>query len=151
MLFLSSCTTTTIPPHLFSYIFQIKWIHAHLICFFYYRLFEEHTELLDLFEKFKTLRTKEEQESSLELAEHASMVMSTLDHAVRTLESPDEFVQFVENVGQSHNRIPGFKRDYFWVSKYPLTFNPFISPVESICETTRKWLTASAYPRKWIT
>lgn len=44
------------------------------------------------------------------------MVMSTLDHAVRTLESPDEFVQFLENVGQSHNRIPGFKRDYFWVS-----------------------------------
>jgi hemoglobin-like flavoprotein len=81
-----------------------------------FRLFEENSELLELFEKFANLRTKQEQEESLELAEHATMVMSTLDNAIRTLDNPDSFVQFVEQVGASHRRIPGFNKEFFWVS-----------------------------------
>jgi len=86
------------------------------ICELCCRLFEDNVELLDLFEKFANLRTKREQEESLELAEHATMVMNTLDNAIRTLDNPDAFVQFVEQVGASHRRIPGFNKEHFWVS-----------------------------------
>ncbi|ODM99753.1 Myoglobin [Orchesella cincta] len=78
-------------------------------------LFEEHNDILDLFEKFSSLRTKEEQQESLELAEHASMVMNTLHNAISSLDNPDAFFSFVEQVGASHRRIPGFNKDYFWM------------------------------------
>jgi len=48
------------------------------------RLFEEHAELLNLFEKFQELKTRQQQEESMELAEHATMVMSTLDQVIPT-------------------------------------------------------------------
>lgn len=60
------------------------------------RLFEEHAEILELFEKFSTLRTKEEQQESLELAEHASMVMNTLHNAISSLDNPDAFIQYYQ-------------------------------------------------------
>jgi hypothetical protein len=75
-------------------------------------------DLLNLFEKFQNARTRQEQEENLELAEHATMVMSTLDNAIRTLDNPDAFIQFVEQVGSTHRRIPGFNKDFFWVNFY---------------------------------
>jgi len=83
------------------------------------KLFEENIELLDHFEKFQNLRTREAQEGSEQLAEHATMVMDTLDNAIRTLDNPDAFFQFVEQVGSTHRRIPGFNKDFFWKIEKP--------------------------------
>lgn len=80
------------------------------------RLFEEHVELLSLFEKLKELRTREEQATSEELAEHAIKVMETLDEGIRSLDELDVFFQYLHDVGATHTRIPGFKPEYFWVS-----------------------------------
>lgn len=71
---------------------------------------------MHLFEKFKGLKTKEEQVNSLELAEHASTVMNTLDEGIKGLDNLDAFFEFLHQVGASHRRIPGFKVEYFWVS-----------------------------------
>lgn len=56
----------------------------------FFRLFEDHAELISLFEKFRELKTKEQQARSEELAEHANKVMETLDEGenVGTLKSP---------------------------------------------------------------
>jgi hypothetical protein len=81
-----------------------------------FRLFEEHGELLNLFEKFKELKTREDQVNSLELAEHASTVMNTLDEGIKGLDNLDVFFEYLHQVGASHRRIPGFKVEYFWVS-----------------------------------
>lgn len=70
---------------------------------------------MTLFEKFKELRTKEDQANSLELAEHAGTVMNTLDEGIKGLDNLDAFFEYLHQVGASHRRIPGFKVDYFWV------------------------------------
>lgn len=82
-----------------------------------FRLFEEHAELLKLFTKFQELKTKEEQATSEELAEHANNVMSTLDEGIRGLDDLDTFFEYLHQVGGSHTRIKGFKAEYFWVSR----------------------------------
>lgn len=79
------------------------------------RLFEEHAELLALFEKFKELRTKDDQANSLELTEHANTVMNTLDEGIKGLDNLDAFFEYLHQVGASHRRITGFKVEYFWV------------------------------------
>lgn len=81
-----------------------------------FRLFEEHADLLKLFTKFHQLKTKEEQATSEELAEHANNVMSTLDEGIRGLDDLDTFFEYIHQVGGTHTRIPGFKAEYFWVS-----------------------------------
>lgn len=94
------------------------------------RLFEEHAELINLFEKFKELKTKEEQSTSEELAEHANKVMNTLDEGIRSLDELDVFFQYLHEVGASHRRIPGFTSDHFWVSRtifIPHLRNEFLS------------------------
>ncbi|XP_073982064.1 neuroglobin-like isoform X2 [Rhodnius prolixus] len=83
------------------------------------RLFEEHEELLGLFAKLKELRTKEEQAESVELQEHATKVMSTLDEGIKELDDLDTFFSFLTQIGQSHRKIPGFKPDYFWKIEKP--------------------------------
>jgi hypothetical protein len=81
-------------------------------------LFEQHQELLNLFETFRELRTREEQANSMELAEHANTVMATLDEGIKGLDNLDSFFDFLTQVGASHHRIPGFKPEYFWVRKF---------------------------------
>lgn len=95
------------------------------VCMFL-KLFEEHGELLNLFEKFKSLKTKEEQAGSLELAEHATTVMSTLDEGIKGLDDLDTFFEYLHQVGASHRRIPGFKAEYFWKIE-----KPFLEAVET--------------------
>lgn len=94
--------------------------------FFSYRLFEEHGDLLNLFIKFRELKTKEQQATSEELAEHANKVMETLDEGIRGLDDLDAFFDYLYQVGASHTRIPGFKVDYFWVSFVILYTRNFI-------------------------
>ncbi|XP_049943305.1 myoglobin-like [Schistocerca serialis cubense] len=83
------------------------------------KLFEEHSDLLELFERFRSLKTREEQASSMELAEHATTVMNSLDEAIRALDDADTFFTFVEQVGASHRRIPGFQPELFWKIEKP--------------------------------
>lgn len=78
-------------------------------------MFEEHEELLALFTKLAELKTKEQQQGSLELAEHATKVMSTLDEAIRTLDNLDQTIQFLHAVGATHRRLPGFDKAFFLV------------------------------------
>ena len=80
------------------------------------RLFEEHSELLNLFTKFHMLKTRDEQAESAELAEHASSVMTSIDEGIRSLDNMDEFHMYVCQIGQKHCKIPGFQKEYFWVS-----------------------------------
>lgn len=81
-----------------------------------FRLFEEQPHLLELFSKFKELKTREEQGSSEELAAHANLVMETLDEGIRSLDELDVFFQYLHDVGAKHSRFPGFTADLFWVS-----------------------------------
>ncbi|XP_073982063.1 neuroglobin-like isoform X1 [Rhodnius prolixus] len=87
--------------------------------YMFIKLFEEHEELLGLFAKLKELRTKEEQAESVELQEHATKVMSTLDEGIKELDDLDTFFSFLTQIGQSHRKIPGFKPDYFWKIEKP--------------------------------
>lgn len=41
--------------------------------------------------------------------------MSTLDEGIKGLDDLDTFFEYLNQVGASHRRIPGFKADYFWV------------------------------------
>lgn len=82
----------------------------------FFRLFEEHTELLNMFAKFKELKSKEQMMTSEDLAEHANKVMTTLDDGIRGLDDMDAFFEYLYQVGGSHTRIAGFKAEYFWVS-----------------------------------
>ncbi|XP_022196829.1 neuroglobin [Nilaparvata lugens] len=87
--------------------------------YMFIKLFEEHRELLELFTKFRELRTRDEQASSMELAEHANKVMTTLDEGIKELDNLDTFFEYLTNVGASHKKIPGFKPEYFWRIEKP--------------------------------
>lgn len=52
----------------------------------------------------------------MELAEHATKVMNTLDEGIKQLDNVDTFFQFLTQIGASHKKVPGFKSEYFWVS-----------------------------------
>ncbi|XP_004926839.1 neuroglobin-like [Bombyx mandarina] len=95
------------------------------ICMFI-KLFEENQDLLDMFEKFRQCKTKEEQINSMELAEHANNVMNTLDEGIKGLDDLDNFFQYIHQVGASHRKIPGFRVEYFWKIEAP-----FLAAVES--------------------
>ncbi|XP_063708763.1 neuroglobin-like [Culicoides brevitarsis] len=83
------------------------------------KLFEENAELLSLFDKFQELKTREQQATSEELAEHATKVMESLDEGIRSLDDVDAFLNFVHQIGASHTKIPGFKGEYFWRIEKP--------------------------------
>ncbi|CAG2164150.1 unnamed protein product, partial [Oppiella nova] len=83
------------------------------------RLFEENRDLLNLFEKFQTLKTKESQMESMELAEHASLVMTSLDEAINSLENVDYFIEYLHSIGKLHHKVPGFHKEYFWKIESP--------------------------------
>ena len=110
---------------------RFVFIDFNLVVFSYFfsfpslfRLFEEHQELLALFKKFHNLTTRDEQANSTELAEHAVSVMTTLDESIRSLDNIDTFLLYLHQVGQTHYKIQGFKKEYFWVS---LNLSRFIS------------------------
>lgn len=88
------------------------------IIFITNRLFEENQELLNLFAKFQTLKTKQSQLESMELAQHATMVMSTIDEAINSLDNIDYFIEYLHSIGKLHHKVPGFKKEYFWVSAF---------------------------------
>lgn len=83
------------------------------------RLFQENEELLNLFVKFRHLKTRESQSESKELAEHANTVMSTIDESIMSLENPDYCIDFLHNVGKMHRKVDGFKGEYFWKLEEP--------------------------------
>jgi hypothetical protein len=53
---------------------------------------------------------------SMELAEHASLVMTSLDEAINSLDNVDYFLEYLHSIGKLHTKVPGFKKEYFWVS-----------------------------------
>lgn len=87
--------------------------------YMFIKLFEEHQDLLALFSKFHQLKTRDEQASSAELAEHATNVMNTLDESIRTMDNMDSFLLYLHQIGQSHCKIPGFQKEYFRKIKGP--------------------------------
>ncbi|XP_075232948.1 neuroglobin-like [Lycorma delicatula] len=87
--------------------------------YMFIKLFEEHEELLNLFTKFRELKTRDEQANSMELQEHANKVMTTLDEGIKELDDLDNFFHYLTNVGASHKKIPGFKSEYFWKIEQP--------------------------------
>ncbi|XP_013783442.2 uncharacterized protein LOC106467627, partial [Limulus polyphemus] len=84
-----------------------------------FRLFQENGDLITLFEKFQYLRTQESQLESLELAQHASIVMATLDEGIRSLDKVDYFIDYLHSVGKLHTKISGFKKENFWRIEEP--------------------------------
>lgn len=118
------------------------------------RLFEENKELLHLFDAFKHLETREAQEESEELKEHAEKVMGALDEAIDSLENVDPCIDFLRNVGRRHTKIPGFKAEYFWVRYISLSIlltriypcnSLQLSPSLSISVTLFNYLPLSIY------
>ncbi|GFQ99538.1 uncharacterized protein TNCT_654221 [Trichonephila clavata] len=55
----------------------------------------------------------------MELAQHAGIVMSTLDESIKKLGNVDYFMDYLHSVGKLHTKIPGFKREYFWRIERP--------------------------------
>lgn len=92
-------------------------------------MFQEHEELLDLFTKFRDMRTREEQAESLELQQHAAIVMTTLDEGITALDNVDFFFDFLHQVGRTHRKIPGFHKEYFWKIQ-----RPFLEAVKETLE-----------------
>lgn len=86
-----------------------------------------------VFVKFEGLKTADDQRQSEELQKHAVLVMTSLDTAFSTIEDGDEFVTFLETTGAFHRKIPGFKKEFFWVSEYSYFFLslPLTSNVDS--------------------
>lgn len=82
-------------------------------------LFEQNRDLLYLFDRFQHLKGRQELHESMELREHAATVMSTLDQSINSLSDYDNFVTYLYSIGQLHRKVPGFKRDFFWVSTLP--------------------------------
>lgn len=83
-------------------------------------LFEQNQDLFYLFDRFQHLKGRELHES-MELREHAATVMATLDSSINSLSDYDNFVTYLHSIGQLHRKVPGFKREYFWVS---VSFEP---------------------------
>ncbi|XP_013773183.1 neuroglobin-like [Limulus polyphemus] len=83
------------------------------------KLFQENSDLLNLFTKFQSLNTQESQKDSMELAQHASIVMATLDEGLRALDRVDYFIEYLESVGRFHRNIASFKKEYFWNIEQP--------------------------------
>lgn len=83
------------------------------------KLFQENEDILELFEKFKHLKSREEQEMSEELKEHATTVMTTLDESIMSLDNVDYCIDYLKNVGRTHTKIKGFKSEYFWKMEAP--------------------------------
>ncbi|XP_011505552.1 PREDICTED: neuroglobin-like [Ceratosolen solmsi marchali] len=115
--------------------------------YMFVKLFEENAELLNLFTKFKDLKTKEEQSTSMELADHAQKVMSTLDEGIQGLDDMDIFLTFLHQVGATHTKIPGFNREYFWKIESPFLaamqmtlHDRYTENVENIYKLTIKFI-----------
>ncbi|XP_076321792.1 neuroglobin-like [Tachypleus tridentatus] len=89
------------------------------------KLFEENEDLITLFEKFQYLKTQESRMESTELAQHASIVMTTLDEAIRSMDKVDYFIDYLHSVGNFHRKISGFKKEYFWNIE-----DPFLTAVK---------------------
>ena len=53
----------------------------------------------------------------MELREHAATVMSTLDQSISSLSDYNAFVDYLHSIGKLHRKVPGFKREHFWVSR----------------------------------
>lgn len=87
--------------------------------YMFVKLFENHSELIGLFTKFKQLHTRDEQAESLELAEHATIVMNSIDEGIKAMDNVDFFFDLLHQIGASHRRIPGFKKEYFWKIEHP--------------------------------
>ncbi|XP_003738429.1 neuroglobin-like [Galendromus occidentalis] len=83
------------------------------------RLFKQNEELLDLFTSFQALKTEESQRESMELGQHASLVMTTLDEGINSLDNLDYFLEYLHNAGGMHYKIKGFKKEYFWLIEKP--------------------------------
>ncbi|XP_033231911.1 neuroglobin-like [Belonocnema kinseyi] len=87
--------------------------------YMFIKLFESNAELLNMFTNFKHLKTKDEQSTSQELAEHALKVMTTLDEGIKGLDDMDAFLSYLHQVGATHRKIPHFNRQYFWKIEAP--------------------------------
>lgn len=83
------------------------------------KLFENNSEMLSLFSKFNQYKTRDEQAESLELAEHATMVMNSIDEGIKAMDNVDFFFDLLHQIGASHRKIPGFKKEYFWKIEQP--------------------------------
>ena len=65
---------------------------------------------------------------SMELAEHASLVMTSLDEAINSLDNVDYFIEYLHSIGKLHHKVPGFKKENFWVNPiliYPSIYRDF--------------------------
>ncbi|XP_022647711.1 neuroglobin-like [Varroa jacobsoni] len=107
------------------------------------RLFKQNEELLELFTSFQALKTEDEQRESMELGQHASLVMTTLDEGINSLDNLDYFFDYLHNAGGLHYKIKGFKKDYFWLIEKPfleavkLTLGDrYTDNIENIYKTT---------------
>lgn len=79
-------------------------------------MFEQNEDLFHLFDRFKHLKGSKSLYESIELREHAATVMSTLDQSITYLSDFDNMVAYLHSIGRMHQKVPDFKREYFWVS-----------------------------------
>ncbi|XP_074596893.1 neuroglobin-like [Brevipalpus obovatus] len=93
------------------------------------KLFEENADLLNLFTKFQNFKTKDSQRESMELAEHANRVMTTIDESISLLDKVDMFMDYLHAIGKDHRKIPGFKKEIFWRIE-----KPFLQAVKDTLE-----------------
>ena len=52
------------------------------------------------------------------LQEHATKVMGNLDEMINSLDDMDLFFRHLHGIGALHRKMPGFKKEYFFVSVF---------------------------------
>ncbi|GFQ73603.1 neuroglobin [Trichonephila clavata] len=84
----------------------------------------------------------------MELAQHAGIVMSTLDESIKKLGNVDYFMDYLHSVGKLHTKIPGFKGNTFGELR-DLSWLPFKIPWVIDIQTTLKTSTKSLFATFW--
>ncbi|CAL4075712.1 unnamed protein product, partial [Meganyctiphanes norvegica] len=110
-------------------------------------LFQTHGELLDFFTKFGDLKSRDSQAESMELSQHAETVMAAIDEGIKAMDNVDFLLDLLHQIGASHTKIKGFKKDYFWKIQDPfldavkLTLGErYTEDMDRIYRTTIKFL-----------
>ncbi|CAG0885047.1 unnamed protein product [Darwinula stevensoni] len=83
------------------------------------KLFENHCDLLNLFEKFQGLEVQDGQAERMELKDHARNAIATLDNGIKSLDNLDVYFKYLHAVGETHTKIPGFEKENFKKIKGP--------------------------------
>ena len=57
--------------------------------------------------------------------------MNSLDEGIKALEDMDYFFSLLHQIGGAHTRVPGFKKEFFWVRNAVTTLLDFLTLIRT--------------------